>query len=316
MMLSVGIDLGGTNIKAALVHREKGILKQISVPTDADSGLEATLDRLGRVATEVSAEVKDDVAGVGIGAPGMISLDRKSVQNPPNLPGWDVVPLADEITKRTGLKCLVENDANLMALGSARYGSGRPFENFIMITLGTGVGGGIIIDNKIFRGATGAAGELGHVSIDYQGAECNSTVPGAIEAYLGQRFMSKRAAHEIEKHPENDLYKQFSGDFKKLEPLHLTEAANRGNQLAIDILADAGRMLGYAIVNYAHVLDVRKYIISGGVSQAGDLILKPAFKAAMERLMPPFRTDFEIIPELLGNEAALLGAGTLALENL
>lgn len=315
-MLSVGIDLGGTNIKAALVHREKGILKQISVSTEADSGLGATLDRLGQIVTEVSADAQGDITGVGIGAPGMISLDRKSVQNPPNLPGWDVVPLADEITKRTGMKCLVENDANLMALGSARFGSGRPYDNFIMITLGTGVGGGIIIDNRIFRGATGAAGELGHVSIDYKGAQCNSTVPGAIEAYLGQRFMSKRAADEIEKNPESDLYKKFSGDFSKLEPLDFTEAANHGDQLAVKILADAGRMLGYAIVNYAHVLDVRKFVISGGVAKAGDLILKPAFTAAMERLMPPFRTDFEVIPELLGNEAALLGAGTLALENL
>lgn len=316
MNVSIGFDLGGTNMKAGIVHPEKGVLKQVSIPTEADSGLEATLDRMAKLIKEVAADAEDDIIGVGVGAPGMISLDRRSVQNPPNLKGWNIVPLAAEIRKRTGLDALVENDANLMALGSARFGSGKPFDHFIMITLGTGVGGGIIFNNKIFRGATGAAAELGHISIDYAGAVCNSTVPGAIEAYLGQRFMSQRAADEIRKHPDSELYKTYAGNFSALEPRHLSEAANRGDDLAREILADAGRKLGYAIVNYVHTLDIRKIVVSGGVAQAGDHILKPCFQAAMERLMPPFRSDFEIIPELLGNEAALLGAGTLALENL
>ncbi len=315
-MISIGVDLGGTNIKAALVDPEKGVIKNLSVPTEADDGLQATLDRIASVINELKDTAESKVRGIGIGAPGMISLDRKSVLNPPNLPGWDQVHLADELKQRTGLNALVENDANLMALGSARFGSGRPFEHFIMITLGTGVGGGIIIGNKIFRGATGAAGELGHISIDYKGAQCNSTVPGAIEAYLGQRFLSRRAASEIEKHPENELYKRFSGDFSKLEPRDLSDAAHKGNSLAIEILEDAGRKLGYAIVNYVHTLDIRKIVVSGGVANAGDFILKPARLAALERLMPPFRTDFEIVPEILSQEAALLGAGTLALENL
>lgn len=316
MNVSIGFDLGGTNMKAGIVHPEKGVLKQVSIPTEADTGLEATLDRMAGLIKEVQLDAEGTILGVGIGAPGMISLDRKSVQNPPNLKGWNVVPLAAEIKKRTGLDALVENDANLMALGSARFGSGKPYDHFIMITLGTGVGGGIIFNNKIFRGATGAAAELGHVSIDYAGAACNSTVPGAIEAYLGQRFLSQRAADQIRKNPESELYKTYAGNFEAMTPRQLSEAANRGDQLARDILADAGRKLGYAIVNYVHTLDIRKIVISGGVAQAGDHILKPCFQAAMERLMPPFRSDFEVIPELLGNEAALLGAGTLALENL
>jgi glucokinase len=316
MTLSVGIDLGGTNIKAALIHRDNGILEHYSVPTNAESGLEATLGRLADTVKKVSAGAKQKISGIGIGAPGMISSDRRSVFNPPNLPGWDQVPLAEELTRRTGLACLVENDANLMALGSARYGSGKAFRDFIMITLGTGVGGGIILGNNIYRGPSGAAGELGHVSIDYRGAQCNSTVPGAIEAYLGQRFLSRRAASEIEKHPENDLYTRFSGNFSELEPRHLTEAAKAGNNLAAEILKDAGRKLGYAMVNYVHILDIRVFVVSGGVAGAGDLILKPAYDAAIERLMPPFRNGFSILPETLGNEAALLGAGTLALENL
>lgn len=315
-MYAIGIDLGGTNIKGALIHREDGIIEQTTVTTDAHKGLEATLERICSVVRKMAESTSEPISGVGIGAPGMISFDRKSVQNPPNLPGWVVVPLADEIEKRTGLKALVENDANLMALGSARFGAGRPFDNFIMVTLGTGVGGGIIFNNKIFRGATGAAGELGHVTIDYKGAKCNSTVTGAIEGYLGQRFLSQRATEVIERHPENELFKNFHENFEKLEPRDLSEAANRGNQLAIDILRDAGEKLGYALVNYIHTLDITKIVISGGVAKAGKWILEPARETALSQLMPPFRPSFEILPELLGNEAALLGAATLAMESL
>lgn len=315
-MYAIGIDLGGTNIKAALIHRDKGIIEQTSTPTEAGKGLDATLERIASSVRKMNSETSETVRGVGIGAPGMISFDRKTVQNPPNLAGWDVVPLAYEIKKRTGLDCLLENDANLMALGSARYGAGRPFEHFIMITLGTGVGGGIIFNNRIFRGSTGAAGELGHVTIDYNGARCNSSVTGAIEGYLGQRFLSNRAAEVIRKHPENPLYSSFVNDFEKLEPRDLSEAANRGNELAVGILRDAGEKLGFAIVNYIHTLDITKIIISGGVSKAGKWILEPARETALSQLMPPFRSSFEILPELLGNEAALLGAGVLAMENI
>lgn len=317
-MYAIGVDLGGTNVKAGLVHATQGLIFQHSEPTYAHEGLQPTLDRIGEAAKRVLEQLPEGAVaqGMGIGAPGMISLDRRSVSYPPNLPGWEHVGLSEELQSRTGLPCLVENDANMMALGSARFGAGAPFHHFVMLTLGTGVGGGIIINNDVFRGATGAAGELGHVTIDYKGAMCNSPVPGAIEAYLGQRFLSKRAGEEIVKHPENELYKRFSGRFEELEPHHLTEAAEGGNPLGAQILADAGRRLGYAIVSYAHILDIRKYVISGGVAKAGKWILEPAFEAAMERLMPPFRTNFELLPEQLGNEAAILGSATLALEHL
>ncbi len=315
-MYAIGIDMGGTNLKSALIHKHNGIIQQYSTPTNAEAGLEATLDLIARTVKERMEESPEKPFGIGIGAPGMISLDRKTVSNPPNLPGWDVVHLAEEIQQRTGLPCLLENDANLMALGSARFGSGAPYKHFIMITLGTGVGGGIIYNNVLFRGATGSAGELGHVIIDYNGPSSNSSAKGGVEAYLGQRFLSRRAADEIKKHPDNELYTRFRDNFDALEPVDLTLAAEAGNQLAVDILSDAGRMLGYALVNYIHTLDIRKIVVSGGVAKSGKWILDPAREAALSRLMGPFHADFEIIPEKLGNESALLGAGVLALENL
>lgn len=314
-MLAIGIDLGGTNIKAALVDREKGILNQTSIPTEADRGRNHVLDQLAHVAKDVAGN-HDGIIGIGMGSPGIISLDRTTVSNPPNLPGWDVVPISAELKERTGWDCRVENDANLAALGSARFGVGKEISDFIMVTLGTGVGGGIIYNNFLYRGATGGAAELGHVIIDYNGPFCNSPAQGAIEGYLGQRFLSKRAWDIIKNHSENPLYSTFKDNHEDLDPLALFNAAEEGNQIAIDILADAGEKLGIAIVNYIHVLDIRKVIISGGVAKAGKYIINPAKDAALKRLLNPFKSDFDIVYEHLGNEAAILGAASLAFESL
>ncbi len=314
-MISIGIDLGGTNIKSAVIDREKGLLATSSVPTQAGKGPEAVLDRIAEAIANAVSQAPEKPVGAGIGSPGVISMDRTTVSHPPNLPGWDTINVSREIKKRTGMDAIVENDANLMALGSSRYGVGMDMDSLIMLTLGTGVGGGIIYHRELYRGMTGGAGELGHVMIDYNGPESNSTARGGIEAYIGQRFLSRNALPVIRLNPENPLADWLDKP-DELEPVHLSRQADNGNELAVQILADAGKMLGYAIVNYIHILDIRNIVISGGVAKAGDWILEPARKAALERLMPPFREGFEIRYETLGNDAALLGAGSLAFEHL
>ncbi|MBP3192815.1 ROK family protein [Natronogracilivirga saccharolytica] len=315
-MLSIGIDLGGTNIKSALIHRDEGIIAQDSVPTDAGRGPDYVLDRIAESVQNTRNKATEDPVGIGIGSPGIISLDRTTVSNPPNLPGWDVVNVNEELKKRTGLDAVVENDANLMALGSSRYGEGQDLDSLIMLTLGTGVGGGIIINRELYRGATGAAAELGHVIINFDGPSSNSKAKGGVEAYIGQRFLIRNALPLIKKHPDNTLAKEYLDKPEALEPVHLSREADRGNNLAVQILSEAGRMLGYAIVNYIHILDIRNIIVSGGVAKAGDWILEPARAAARERLLPPYLEGFQLSYESLGNDAALLGAGSLAFELL
>lgn len=315
-MLAIGIDLGGTNIKSALIDSDSGILEQFSTPTEADKGKEHILERIAEAINKVKAVAQKPVIGVGVGAPGVISLDRTSISNPPNLKGWKRVNLSDEMKSRTGLECRVENDANIAALGSARFGTGKSYNDFIMVTLGTGVGGGIIFNGQIFRGANGGAGELGHVIIDYHGPISNSPTRGGIEGYIGQRFLSRYAADFLRNEPDNPLTIRFEKNWDALEPLHLTEAAEEGNQAAIDILKSAGEKLGYAIVNYIHILDIRTIVVSGGVSRAGDWILEPARKMARERLMLPFHDGFDILFEPMGNDISLLGAGSLAFDLL
>ncbi len=278
-MISIGIDLGCTNIKSAVVDREKGLLSSYSIPTNASGGPSAVLDRIAEAITNTAGDAAEKPIGAGIGSPGVISRDRTTVSHPPNLPGWEVINVNKEIKKRIALDAIVDNDANLMALGSSRYGASRDLDSLVMLTFGTGVGGGIIYHRELYRGMTGGAAELGDVIIDYDGPESNSTAKGGIEAYIGQHFLIRK-------------------------------------DLAIHILADAGKMLGYAIVNYIHILDIRNIIVSGGVAKAGDWILESARKAALERLMPPFRDGFDIRYETLGNDAVLLGAGSLAFEFL
>lgn len=308
-MKAIGIDLGGTNLKLAVVDRDQGIIKKTSVPSLSDKGPKIMLDHISEKASELAHEY--DVSGIGLGLPGMVSKDQTTVSYPPNLKDWKVVHVAHELSRRTGLNCKIENDANVAALGSLHFGAGRNFNDFVMLTLGTGVGGGIIINRSLYKGAYGLAGELGHTIIDYNGPESNAVTKGTIEAFLGQRFLSRIAVEQIKAHPENPLYAEFSDDFSRLEPVHLTQSARKGNELAKNILALSGEKLGYAIINFTHILDIRKYIISGGVSKAEDLLLQPAREIVKKQMMLPFQEGFELIFEDLGNDGALLGAAGL-----
>ncbi|MTI87457.1 MAG: ROK family protein [Balneolaceae bacterium] len=312
-MKAIGIDLGGTNIKAAIVDQDKGIVEQTSIPTEANAGKEILLDRIAELAKNLAS--KTEVIGIGLGLPGMVALDQNTVMNPPNLPGWITVKAGDEISKRAGLQCRIENDANIAALGSMYFGVGRQFQSFIMVTLGTGVGGGIIYNRRLFKGTKGMAGEVGHVIINYDGPRSNSVTPGTAEAYLGQRFISNYARRLIMQNVENELYKEFGDNLKELEPVDIFRSAKEGNELAIKVLKESGKQLGYAIINYVHILDIRKIVLSGGVSKSGAFLIDPACDIVDKYMMEPFKEDFEIVQEDLGNNSALLGAAGLAFDS-
>ena len=312
-MKAVAVDLGGTNIKAAIVDKDKGIIEQTSLPTHADLGRDHLLDRIGSTISDLVS--RHEVIGVGMGLPGMVNVEQTIVRNPPNLPGWGEVHAAKEISDRTGLLCKIENDANIAALGSLHFGAGKQFDNFIIITLGTGVGGGIILNRQLYKGSRGMAGELGHVILDYHGPLSNSVTRGTVEAYLGQRFLSRFATDLILQQTDNPLYEKFHKDFDKLEPIDLTTAANDGNELAIEILRKSGERLGYAIINYTHMMDIRKYVLSGGVSRAGDWLFEPAREIIKKHMMLPYQEGLELVYEDLGNDSALLGAAGLAFDS-
>ncbi|HCR48354.1 MAG TPA: ROK family protein [Rhodothermales bacterium] len=314
----VGVDLGGTNIKFGLVSAGEGIVYQTSLPTGAEEGPQYVIAQICKGIQLLLDAVPEEsqIEAVGIGAPGAVSWDRTTVTAPPNFPGWDNLNLADAI--RGGLEMdlpvVVENDANAAGLGSAFYGAGRPFDSFIMVTLGTGVGGAIIYQNEIFRGATGGAGELGHISVDYEGPLDRAGVAGAAEAYLGQRFLSRHARYQLLNRKDSVIHEMADEDLLNITPKMLHEAALAGDAGAQEVLAWAGHKLGVMLGSAINLLDIRKVIVGGGVSAAGDYILGPARDTMLRFVMPGLRDGVEIILETLGNEAGLLGAAHLAFQ--
>jgi glucokinase len=314
---AIGIDLGGTNLKAALVDRDEGIVERMKRPTEADPGAEHIQDQIAAIAADlIDAAPTRSVSGIGIGAPGAVNWERTTVSKPPNFEDWGSVNLRSSLQSRlsNSLSIIVENDANVAALGSAFYGAGQHTDSFIMVTLGTGVGGGIIYQNKIFRGSTGGAAEIGHMTIDYEGPYAKSGVSGAIEGYLGQAFLAQHARDRLVNYPDSTVRNLVDGDLEQISPRVLYEAANQGDELAQDVLAWAGHKLGCVLGSTVNLLDIRTIVVGGGVSGAGDYILDPARDALPRFIVPGLRDNLHVIREELGNEVNLLGAARLAFE--
>ena len=313
---AVGLDLGGTNLKAGLVHREDGLVEVARRPTEAAKGPEHVLDQMADVASDLMATVSDEeVIGIGVGSPGAINWERTTVSHPPNLPGWTTVNLQETLRARLGpLDVVVENDANAAGLGSAYYGAGTAFDSFLMVTLGTGVGGAIIYRNQIFRGSTGGAGEIGHMTIDYEGPYANTGVGGAIEGYLGQSFLSDHARDRLVNYPDSAIHDLVDGDLDQVTPRVLSEAAEQGDDAARTILAWAGHKLGCVLGAAVNLLDIRTIIVGGGVSAAGDLILAPARDTLPHYVTPSLRDELTIRREKRGNDVGMLGAARLVFE--
>jgi len=312
---AIGVDLGGTNLKVGLVHRENGLVEVVQEPTEAERGPEYVLDLMAGLAKELADSSADSIAGIGIGSPGAINWDRTTVSRPPNLPRWETVNLRSALQERIGtVEVVVENDANVAGLGSAVYGAGTEHDSFIMVTLGTGVGGAIIYRNQIFRGSTGGAGEIGHMTVDYEGPYANSGIAGAIEGYLGQSFLSQHALDRLVNYPDSVVHDLVDDPAQDLTPKILHEAAKTGDEAAQEILAWAGHKLGCALGSAVNLLDIRTIIVGGGVSGAGEFIFAPARSTVPEFVVPGLRDGVKILRETLGNEAGLLGAARLVFE--
>lgn len=317
--LAIGIDLGGTSIKAGLVSSVSGLVHERTADTEALEGPAHILDNIATLIKELSADAGfSNIRGIGVGSPGAISWDRSTVSYPPNFPGWDVVHLGKELGLRLEhpFLTMVENDANAAGLGSAHYGAGKEFDSFIMVTLGTGVGGAIIYQNRIFRGTTGAAGEIGHMTIDYEGPIARSGVSGAVEAYLGQRFLSRHARFQLLNNRDSLIHKLAGPDLRGITPKMLHDAAVAGDQGAIDVLNWAGHKLGCVLGSAANLLDIRKFIVGGGLSGAGDFILDAARKTLPRFVLPALEDGLEIVQETAGNDVGMLGAAHLIFQHV
>jgi glucokinase len=307
---AIGVDLGGTNIKFGLVAENGEIEKKLSLQTKAEDGPEAVVSQIKKGITELlNKNIK--IEGIGIGSPGIVSAKKGIVENPPNLPGWKKVHLSKIIKKEFGYVTYIENDANAAAIGEKIFGSGAEYRSFIMITLGTGVGGGIIMRNKLFRGEFGAAGEVGHLSIDMNGPACNCGSYGCIETYIGNSYLTSWVREELKSNPSSNLHEILNNDLSKLTPKLIKEAMEAGDSFSENVVKKMGFYLGCALASLSNLLDVSVFIIGGGVSGFGKPLFIEIERVIKERVLNPLRERVKVLPAKLKNDAGVKGASAL-----
>jgi len=312
--MRIGVDVGGTNIKAVAVNPAGDIIGETSVPTRASLGPESVIEQIHTAIRQVLHQIGDMLpSAIGIGAPGSVDFEKGTLQHPPNLPGWGVIPLADIIHDRWSVPVILDNDANCAALGEAKHGAGKSFRHFIGITLGTGVGSGIIINGSIFHGEKGYGGELGHMTIDRDGPQCRCGNRGCVEAFVGNSYIVAEARRTLAKHPESALHVQSKETPEALTPKTIAEAAHAGDRTAYRILYEAGEKLGIAIAAAVNLLDISVFIIGGGISAAGEPLFEGIGTSANGRVLEVHRSKVRILKAELGNKAGMLGAASLTI---
>ncbi len=305
--LAIGIDLGGTAVKACLATASGVILQEIQQPTRASGGPEQVITLLtSMIATfEETARGTGDLRGIGVGAPGSIVHEEGRVISPPNLPDWHDVPLGPALQEKSGMIVFVENDANAAALGEAHFGASKDAPNSMLVTIGTGVGSGIILDRKLWRGEHGFAGEIGHVSIDAEGPACNCGSRGCLEAYVGAAYLTERAAAFLRHHPESPLT-AYSKD--ELTPKILADSARNGDRASYEILYEAGLKTGLVLAGIVNILDITTILIGGGIAAAGKPLFDGIDTSLNTYVIAPLRGKLSAQPARLGNKAGMLGA--------
>ncbi|TCD47805.1 ROK family protein [Chlorobium sp. N1] len=323
---AIGMDLGGTALKAAVAVRDGDVLFEESFPTEALRGPRAVLDLLGGAASELYRRAASRLdpasfSGIGLGAPGAVDRLKGTLSHPPNLPGWEVVELRRELQERIaadpGLSCPVQldNDANAAAYGEAVYGAGRSFPDFLMVTLGTGVGGGIILDRRLYRGPNGTAGEIGFMIVDYAGSSLHAGIRGTLEGLIGKERMVEMARRMIADHPERSLVADLChGDWASLSPRHLETAALDGDPAALEVWSRVGSILGAGLAGVTALMDIRRFVIGGGISAAGELLFKPALAQLRRSTLPSMHEGLAVVGAELGNRAGTHGAAALCFE--
>jgi len=310
----VGVDLGGTKLAVGLVDDNLGILARTSGPVATESP-EACLDELYRRLDEATAEY-GPVDALGVGTASMVDFRAGRVVLSTNLPLRDV-SLRDLLSERYGVPVVVDNDANVACLAEFRYGAGIGTSEMIMLTLGTGIGGGIVANGQLYRGASGAAGELGHMVIDYDGPRCQGACPnrGCLEVYASGQAMGQAARDTAREQPDSALGRALAAGDEVGGPL-LSALALDGDPLAVAILTDIGEKLGLGIASIVNIFNPELVVIGGGAAQAAAILLPAARRVVAERALRPQRDEVRIVPAQHGVDAGVLGAAALAIIEL
>jgi glucokinase len=315
----IAVDLGGTNIKIGVIKDGNKILRKVSVPTRNYKNKNSFVGGISQISLRIVKDAgvnKKDISGMGIGAPGLIDSKRGIIHHLVNIKGFKNVPLKKLIEKRTGIKTFLDNDVNVMTLGELYHGAGKGAKNMLCITLGTGVGGGIVVEGELYRGSTLSAGEIGHMPLNEKGPLCNCGGFGCMEKFVGNRYISGTAVKKIKKGAKTLITKLVDGNLKRISPEIVSDAARKGDKLAISVWKEIGGHLGVTLAGAVNLLNPERIVIGGGVAEAGKVLFDAIKTTVRGRAMHVPGRYVKIVKAQLGQDAGLIGAAVLVkLEN-
>jgi glucokinase len=315
----LGIDIGGTNLVVGSVAADGSAVHAVaSEPTHAEAGSSDVVDRLVTLAERAIAQTRREVpgaeiVGVGVGAPGPLDTKSGIVLLTPNL-GWVNLPLRRIIHDRVGLPAVLDNDANCAVLGEWWVGAARGSRHAIGLTIGTGIGGGIILDGKLYHGASDVAGEIGHTTIDTEGRRCKCGNYGCLEAYASGPNIAMRAREALEAGAVSILPSQVGGDLKRITAQTVYEAAAAGDELALEVVNDTAKFLAVGVANLLNVFNPEVVVVCGGVTLAGDHLFLPLRREVSRRAFKPAVAACRIVPGELSGTAGVYGAAKVFLD--
>jgi len=301
----LSVDLGGTNTRIALVDKSLRIKSKISFST------RDFISKRNKLISEIAIRIvkllkdkhinKSKIIGLGIGVPGPVDFKKGKVYHLPNIPHWRNTPIRDILRKKLGLRVFVDNDVNLMALAEVKLGAARGKKNAVCITLGTGVGGGLILEGKLFRGAMSCAGEIGHMPLSIGGPVCNCGGRGCLERYVGNKILLAETKRRLQK--------------KDITLKDLSRLASRGNKIALNIYNNFAEKIGIALTGVVNLLNPDVIVVGGGLSFAGSFMFSKMKETISKRAMPTQAKSVRIKRACLGKDAGLIGAALLVREN-
>jgi glucokinase len=311
----VGVDLGGTNIVVGAMPEDGSReIAMRSQPTYPEQGADGVVDRIVQMVEDVIAVTiaetgakREDFLGVGIGSPGPLDREKGIVIVTPNL-GWRDFPLRDRVASRVGLPCSLDNDANCATLGEWWIGAAKGARHVIGMTIGTGIGGGLILDGKLFHGASDVAGEIGHTTIDSTGRRCKCGNYGCLEAYASGPAIADRAREAMIGWDGSMLEQMVNGQLDRITAATVYEASKRGDDVARDVVRETARYLGAGIANLLNIFNPDVVVIAGGVTQAGDALFVPLRAEVKRRAFRPAVESCRIVPGSLPGSAGVVGA--------
>jgi glucokinase len=311
----LGVDLGGTNIVVGALPSDGGECRVRSVPTRADQGADAVVDRIVQLIELVIADAhaekgvsRENFIGIGIGAPGPLDRERGLVIVSPNL-GWQDFPLRDRVSERVGIPATLDNDANCATYGEWWQGAAKGGRHVVGMTIGTGIGGGLILNGKLFHGVSDVAGEIGHMTIDSTGRRCKCGNYGCLEAYASGTAIAVRAREALDRDVSGSVLLELAGrDPDAITAATVYLAAQQGDALATELVQETARFLGAGVANLLNIFNPDTVVIAGGVTQAGELLFDPLRVEVRRRAFRPAVDACRIVPGMLPGNAGVVGA--------